>query len=82
MDKNFLIEKLNFIKKGGRSIDDLAISLSDYSKLNIEVEDIVEFISEYKSATSYWNSIQEKYEQDLKSNQDDFGDPNQCKIGL
>lgn len=72
LDRNYLGEKLYFIKKGGRSIDDLAISLSNASKMDITDFDIVEFIRDYNSSNDYWNQIQEKIKNDLLSywNQD------------
>ena len=72
LDRNYLGEKLYFIKKGGRSIDDLAISLSNASKMDITDFDIVEFIRDYNSSNDYWNQIQERIKNDLLSywNQD------------
>lgn len=65
LDPNLKTEKLNFIKKGGRNLDDLADSISQSSGMPITMEDIIDFIENYKSATDYWKQIENKENDDL-----------------
>lgn len=65
VDRNLQKERLNFLKKGGRDIADLAESLSQSARIPVTLEDIVDFLTTYKSATDYWNTIKEAIEIDL-----------------
>jgi hypothetical protein len=70
LDKNLQTERLNYIKKGGRSIDDLAQEMSEEQvgfTQTVTVEDITDFIRTYKSPTAYWNSIQEQIQNALEA---------------
>lgn len=57
LDRNWFIEKLNFISSNGTPLDVAAMTISNHSGMQIEDSDIVEFIREYKSATDYWNTV-------------------------
>lgn len=65
LDKNYKTERLNYIDKKGHAIDSIKEIIESDSKREIDINDIVEFIKEYKSATNYWNAVQEKIKQDL-----------------
>lgn len=56
LDKNYFIEKLNFISNNGHNVDEVAEQISNDSNLNIEPSDIIMFISMYKSVSDYWES--------------------------
>jgi len=65
LDRNYKTERLNYIDKKGQSLDGIKESIEDDSKREIQIEDIVNFIKDYKSVTNYWNSIQAKILEDL-----------------
>jgi hypothetical protein len=65
LDKNYTIERLNFINSNGTPIDELAMTLTNSSNLEISNEDIVEFIKDYKSPSNYWDLIKQKTKHEL-----------------
>jgi hypothetical protein len=73
LDRNYKTERLNYIDKRGHAIDSIKEIIESDSKREIDINDIIEFIKEYKSVTNYWNAVQEKIKQDLDYyyNQDD-----------
>lgn len=65
LDRNFFIEKLNFISKDGKGIDIAAMQISDDSQMPVSDEDIVEFILHNKSVSDYWEKERKKIESNL-----------------
>ena len=63
---NYFKEKLNFISKRGESLDMAADSLTSVSGMDIDENDIIEFVVTYKSVTDYWLTIEREQYEDLK----------------
>lgn len=62
LDRNFFIDKLNFISKDGKGIDIAAMQISDDSRMSISDDDIVEFITSNKSVSDYWEKVRKRIE--------------------
>jgi hypothetical protein len=59
-DKNNMMERLNFVNKKGQNLDVIAEDLSNRAGYEVTVEDVVDFIRDYKSVTDYWLTQQQR----------------------
>jgi hypothetical protein len=66
-DKNNMMEKLNFVNKKGQNLDVIAEDLSNRAGYEITVEDVVDFIRDYKSVTDYWLTQQQRIMDNIES---------------
>lgn len=65
-DKNWIQSKLNFIdNKRGKSLDLVVSDISRQANREISESKVIEFVSDYNSVTSYWNTQMDNLKEDL-----------------